>query len=85
MLGANPKDTNNVAHMGSTHGADFFTNVVLTNQNGQHVKFYDDLIIIKFVVINMMYAQCSEAICPISTYNLRQVQKALDDRVGRDI
>ena len=33
----------------------------------------------------MMYAQCSEGICPISTYNMRQVQKALGNRVGRDI
>lgn len=71
--------------MGSTHGADYFTNVELTNQNGEHVKFYDDLIKNKFVVINMMYAQCSEGICPISTYNMRQVQKALGDCVGRDI
>ena len=85
MLGAKPKNTNNVAHVGSTHGADYFTNVELTNQNGEHVKFYNDLIKNKFVVINMMYAQCSEGICPISTYNMRQVQKALGDCVGRDI
>ena len=70
---------------GVTHGAGYFPNVELTNHLGQQVKFYDDLMKDKFVVINMMYAQCSEGICPISTYNMRQVQKALGNRVGRNI
>ena len=85
MLGVKPLAARNAEYTGKTHGADYFTNVVLTNQNGDQVKFYDDLIKNKFVVINMMYAQCSEGVCPISTYNMRQVQKALGDRVGRDI
>ena len=85
MLGVKPLAAGNAEYTSKTHGANYFTNVVLTNQNGSQVKFYDDLIKNKFVVINMMYAQCSESICPISTYNLRQVQKALGDRVGRDI
>jgi protein SCO1 len=36
-------------------------------------------------VINMMYAQCSEGVCPISTMNMKRVQKELGSRVGRDI
>ena len=85
ILGVKPLASRQAENTSKTHGADYFTNVVLTNQNGSQVKFYDDLIKNKFVVINMMYAQCSEGICPISTYNMRQVQKALGDRVGRDI
>ena len=85
VLGAKPLASSQAEYTSKTHGADYFTNVVLTNQNGERVKFYDDLIKNKFVVINMMYAQCSEGICPISTYNMRQVQKALGNRVGRDI
>ena len=85
ILGVKPLASRQAEYTSKTHGADYFTNVVLTNQNGSQVKFYDDLIKNKFVVINMMYAQCSEGICPISTYNMRQVQKALGDRVGRDI
>ena len=85
ILGVKPLARRQAEYTSKTHGVDYFTNVVLTNQNGSQVKFYDDLIKNKFVVINMMYAQCSESICPISTYNLRQVQKALGDRVGRDI
>ena len=52
---------------------------------GKQVKFYDDLIKNKFVIINMMYAQCSEGVCPITTANMRRVQMELGDRVGRDI
>ena len=85
ILGVKPLARRQAEYTSKTHGVDYFTNVVLTNHNGSQVKFYDDLIKNKFVVINMMYAQCSESICPISTYNMRQVQKALGDRVGRDI
>jgi len=63
----------------------YFPNLELTNHLGEKVKFYDDLIKDKFVVINMMYAQCSEGICPISTFNLKKVHETLGDRVGREI
>ena len=48
------------------------------------MRFYDDLIKGKIIVINMMYAQC-EGICPPMTVNLVKVQARLGDRVGRDI
>jgi protein SCO1 len=51
---------------------------------GKKVRFYDDLIKGRLVTINMMYAEC-EGICPASTANLQYVQKALGERVGRDI
>ena len=55
---------------GKTQGAGHFSNAVLTNHLNHKVKFYDDLIKDKFVVINMMYAQCSEGVCPITTMNM---------------
>src|ERR1700750_2408044 len=61
-----------------------FPNVQLVTQDGRKVRFYDDLIKDKIVVINFMYAKC-EGICPGITTNLRRVQKLLGDRVGRDI
>jgi protein SCO1 len=82
---SNSQVTEKVAIAGATHGPEYFPNVMLTNHLGQQVKFYDDLMKGKFVVINMMYAQCSEGVCPISTYNMKRVQEALGDRVGRDI
>ena len=59
-------------------------NVLLTTHEGKKVRFYDDLMKDKIVVINMMYATC-EGVCPRITSNLQQVQKFLGERVGRDI
>lgn len=62
----------------------YFPNVTLTTHQGKKVKFYDDLLRDKIVVINFMYVKC-EGVCPGVTANLLQVQKLLGDRVGRDI
>jgi protein SCO1/2 len=85
MFGVKAAPKTNVIVAGATHGPGYFPNVELTNHLGQKLKFYDDLMKDKFVVINMMYAQCSEGVCPISTYNMKRVHKALGERVGRDI
>lgn len=63
----------------------YWPNVTLTNHLGQSVNFYDDLIKDKLVIINMMYAQCSDGVCPISTYNLKKVTKALGSAMGKDV
>ncbi len=39
----------------------YFPNVELTTHNGDQVLFYDDLIKGKVVVINFMYASCTES------------------------
>lgn len=62
----------------------YFPNLVLTTHEGKQGRFYDDLIKDKIVLINMMYAKC-EGICIPVTMNLKQVQKLLGNRVGRDI
>jgi protein SCO1/2 len=62
----------------------YFPNVLLTTHEGKQVRFYDDLIKDKIVLINMMYAKC-EGVCPGITTNLVKVQRLLGDRVGKDI
>jgi len=59
-------------------------NVTLRTHDNRFVRFYDDLIKDKVVVINFMYADC-EGICPGITMNLAKVQKLLGRRVGREI
>ncbi|MDE3739878.1 SCO family protein [Pseudomonas resinovorans] len=59
-------------------------NVMLTNQYGKRVRFYDDLIRGKVVAINMMYTSCA-GICPTATANLIQVQRLLGARLGRQV
>jgi protein SCO1 len=59
--------------------------VRLRTHQGREVRFYEDLIKDNFVLINFIYMNCSDGTCPVTTYNLTQVQKLLKDRVGRDI
>lgn len=65
------------------HG-DYFPNVVLQDQDGNNLHFYDDMIRDKVVAINFVYTNCND-ICPLDTAQLRQVQQILGDRVGRDV
>lgn len=62
----------------------YFPDVVLTTHEGKKVRFYDDLLKDKIVVLNMMYADCT-GICPLVTANLVRAQKILGERVGRDL
>jgi protein SCO1/2 len=60
-------------------------NVALVNQDGQSLRFYDDLVRGKHTVaINFIYAQCAD-ICPGTTANLTRVQDLLGDRLGRAV
>lgn len=65
-------------------GPEYYTNATLRTHENKEVRFYDDLIKDKHVVINFMYAEC-EGSCPLTTATLVKVQKMLGDRVGRDI
>ncbi len=63
-----------------------FLNVALTTHEGREVRFYDDLVKGKTVLLNMCYTVCTaEAICPLGTANLVAVQEILGPRVGRDV
>jgi protein SCO1/2 len=65
-------------------GADHFPNIELTTQNGEKVRFYDDLLKDKIVAINFIYTHCDFS-CPLETARLAEVQEILGDRVGKDI
>lgn len=65
-------------------GSGYFPNTLLTDQDGRQLRFFDDMIKGKVVVINFIFTTCSDS-CPLETARLRQVQKLLGDRVGKDI
>ena len=69
---------------GERWGADFFPNVSLVTHEGKTVRFFDDLIKDKVVMINMMYATCTDS-CSLVTAQLSKVQRILGDRVGKDV
>ena len=62
----------------------YFPNLALVTHLGRQVKFYDDLLRDKIVVLNFMYADC-EGICPTILDNLKRVRTILDKAVTRDI
>ena len=65
-------------------GVSKYTNAVLRTQDNKEVKFYDDLIKGKQVVINMMYAECHGA-CPLVTTVMKRTYRDLKDRMGKDL
>jgi protein SCO1/2 len=67
-----------------SQGAAKFTNAVLRTQDNKEVRFYDDLIKGKQVVINMMYADCHGA-CPLVTTVMKRTYRDLKDRMGKDL
>jgi protein SCO1/2 len=72
------------ARAANAWGADYFPNSPLTTQDGQVVHFYDDVLKGKNVAINLIYTRCT-ASCPLETAKLAQVQRLLQDRVGKDL
>jgi len=62
----------------------YFPNVVLTTHEKRTVRFYDDLVKGKVVLINFLFTACT-TLCPVTTANLIKVQDALSERVGREI
>jgi protein SCO1 len=59
-------------------------NVRVRTQNNQEVRFYDDLIKGKIVIMNFMFTTCT-TLCPRGTPNLVNVQQALGEHMGRDV
>lgn len=65
--------------------AEHFPNVTLRTQDNQQVRFYDDVVKgKKVVVINFMFTSCTE-LCPLAAANLANLQQALGEHAGRDV
>ena len=64
--------------------ASHLPNVEFRTQHNRRVKFYDDLVKDKKVLINFMYTECSGT-CPRTTANLVKVQQMFGERMGRDV
>jgi cytochrome oxidase Cu insertion factor (SCO1/SenC/PrrC family) len=64
--------------------AAYFPNLTLLTQDNKPVRFFDDLLKGRIVMINFAFTTCT-GICPPMTANLVKVQEYLGDRVGKDI
>jgi protein SCO1/2 len=77
LLGASPAGA-------AKRGAEYFTNTPLINQDGETLRFYDDVIKGKVVSINFMFTSCGDS-CPLETAKLRKVQELLGEHAGKDV
>lgn len=68
----------------SPWGPGYLPNTPVITQDGKTLRFYDDVIKGKIVVISFIYTTCRD-ICPVITARLAQVKDALGDLMGRDI
>jgi protein SCO1/2 len=62
----------------------YFTDVVLVNQDGEKMRFYSDVLKGKTVVISAFFTTCT-SVCPPMNRNLEKVQEALGERIGKDV
>ncbi|MFY0736042.1 SCO family protein [Aurantimonas sp. NFXS3] len=63
----------------SRYNADYFTNRLVVTQNGNELRFYDDLIKNRIVVVSFIYTSCLD-LCPLTTARLAEVQRRLVER-----
>jgi len=64
--------------------SDKFSDIELFTQHGERVRFYEDLVRDRAVLINLMYTTC-EKICPANSARLAQIYDMLADWMGTDI
>ena len=65
-------------------GKNYFPNTTLITQDGEEVRFFDDLIEDKVVAINFIFTSCVDS-CPLETARMKKVREILGERVGKDI
>ena len=63
---------------------DYFSNIEVIDQDGQRLKFYDDVLKDKVVAINFIFTNCQGA-CPLMTRHLTLVRDLLGPEVGDKI
>lgn len=68
----------------SAGGAAYFPNHELVTQENKTVRFYDDLMKNKVVLINFMFTTC-KGVCSPMTANLAKVQQQLGERLGKEV
>ena len=74
----------NAPSQAQRRGPDFLPNLPVVDQDGRQLRFYDDLIKDKIVVIMFIFTSCTD-ICPITTARMTQIEDKLVDVLGREV
>src|SRR5215470_934233 len=72
------------AAQGRPWGQGYIPNLPVITQDGKTLRFYDDVIKGKVVVMNFIYTNCPD-ICGLTTARMSQVEDRLGEAAGRDI
>ncbi len=72
------------ADSSSPWGSNYFPNLPVVTQDGKTLRFYDDVIKGKQVVVSFIYTSCPD-LCPLTTARLALVKEQLGDIMGRDV
>lgn len=64
--------------------AQYFKDIVLTDQNGHRVRLYEDVMKDRTIVMNSFFATCKGS-CPIMTQTYSSLQDRFADRLGKDL
>jgi len=62
----------------------YFGGAVLTDQNGEKLRLYDDLMKGKVVVVNAFFSSC-QGVCAVIMPKLAELQAVAGERLGKDV
>lgn len=63
---------------------EYFTDVVLVDQDGEELRLFSDLMEGKVVIISVVFTSC-DGVCPVTMGNLVKIQNWLGPRLGKDV
>ncbi|WP_095163097.1 SCO family protein [Pseudomonas sp. Irchel 3F5] len=82
---APPSSATPVVPEGGTRDArSYFTDTVLQDQNGRNLRFYEDVLKDRVVLLNVIFTHCNDA-CPLITRKLREVREALGEEAASKV
>jgi protein SCO1 len=62
----------------------YFTDTLLLTQSGRPVRFYDDVLRGKVVLVSFMFTACNDA-CPLITQKMNAIRHELGDAFGAEV
>jgi protein SCO1 len=74
----------NLADKPAAPAQKYFGSAVLTDQNGEKLRLYDDLLKGKVVVVNAFFSSCT-GVCPTLMLKLSELQAVAGDHLGKDV
>jgi protein SCO1/2 len=69
------------AEQEAARAREYFTNTELINQDGETVRFFDDVLKDQVVIVNFIFTNCGGA-CPLMTHKLSLVRDRMEGQIG---